>query len=196
VTADKEMAHRLKQSLEPLHISCFVAHDDIQPTREWQDEIENALRSMDALGALLTPNFHDSNWTDQEVGFAFGSGRLVLPLRFGSDPYGFIGKYQGYTIKSGVTYTVIAQEIASILCRHATTSGKMAEALVSRMEESWTWESSKNAMSMLEECSVITDDLLKRLENAKENNDQVYDAWGVPERISAFVKQHSQIGDA
>jgi hypothetical protein len=117
VSTQKSVAHNLKESLEPYYVSCFVAHDDIEPTREWQDEIEEALRAMDALAALLSPDFHTSSWTDQEVGFAVGSGRLVIPLRFGLDPYGFIAKYQGYQITQ-VPYSTIAQDLLKILARH------------------------------------------------------------------------------
>jgi hypothetical protein len=34
---------------------------DIEPTRKWQDEIELALSTADALVAMLTPGFHESD---------------------------------------------------------------------------------------------------------------------------------------
>ncbi len=66
----KVQTSQLKQSLARCGIAAFVANEDIEPTQEWQREVERALFSMDALVALLTPDFHDSNWTDQEVGVA------------------------------------------------------------------------------------------------------------------------------
>ncbi len=39
---------------------------------------------MDALAALLTTDFHDSNWTDQEVGFAIGRGEGRSSDSFGA----------------------------------------------------------------------------------------------------------------
>lgn len=50
-------------------IAVFVAHAAINPTEEWQQVIEYALRSCDACAALLAPGFKESDWTDQEVGF-------------------------------------------------------------------------------------------------------------------------------
>jgi hypothetical protein len=70
---------------------------DIHPTKLWQDEIEGALASMDGFVALLTDKFHESDWTDQEVGFAFARGVPIVPVRLGCDPYGFIGKFQALT---------------------------------------------------------------------------------------------------
>ena len=44
--------------------------------------------------ALLTEGFHESNWTDQEVGFALARGILVIPVKYESAPYGFMGRIQ------------------------------------------------------------------------------------------------------
>lgn len=81
--------HKVKMSqlqgvLKEYGISAFVAHEDIEPTKEWQNEIEKALFSMDALTAVLTPDFDKSRWTDQEVGVAVGRGVLVIPIRKGN----------------------------------------------------------------------------------------------------------------
>ena len=93
----KAEAAKLKDDLRLFGVSCFVAHKDIEPLKEWQDEIELALASMDALAALLTPGFHESRWTDQEVGFAYARQVQIIPLRLGLDPYGFLGKFQALT---------------------------------------------------------------------------------------------------
>lgn len=93
-TEVKRQAATLKEVLKPFGVSAFVAHEDIHPTRTWQDEIENALHSMDGFVAILTEEFHNSLWTDQEVGFALARGVPVIALRIGEDPYGFLGKFQ------------------------------------------------------------------------------------------------------
>jgi hypothetical protein len=90
----KKEAAKLKRRLAPFGVCAFVAHTDINPTEEWQDEIKNALASMDAFVALLTEDFHESEWTDQEVGYAFGRGVPLIAVKLGRDPYGFIGRFQ------------------------------------------------------------------------------------------------------
>jgi TIR domain len=90
----KAQVATLKTGLGKFGVSCFVAHVDIHPTKEWQDEIENALESMDGFVALLTPDYHDSSWTDQEVGFALARRVPIIAVRMGKVPYGFIGKFQ------------------------------------------------------------------------------------------------------
>src|SRR5258708_21866172 len=68
----KSFAAQLQQELLIYGISGFVAHNDIKPTLEWQAQIETALATCDALVALLHDKFHESKWTDQEIGFAMG----------------------------------------------------------------------------------------------------------------------------
>jgi hypothetical protein len=90
----KSKATALKEALSLFGITAFVAHKDVKPTKKWQDEIENALFSMDALVALMTKDFHESYWTDQEIGVAFGREIPIISIKLGQDPYGFIGKFQ------------------------------------------------------------------------------------------------------
>jgi hypothetical protein len=93
----KKQVGELRDNLKVFGVSAFVAHEDIKPTRAWQDEIENALHTMDAFVALMTEGFHNSDWTDQEVGFALARGVPVIAVRLGRDPYGFLGKFQAFS---------------------------------------------------------------------------------------------------
>jgi len=123
----------LKERLRLFGISCFVAHEDIHPTKAWQDEIENALASMDGFVALMTANFHDSDWTDQEVGFAFARGVPIIAVRLGKDPYGFIGKFQGLSS----TWLTAAEDIIKILIKN----DRMFSAYVSALRKCPSWDS-------------------------------------------------------
>lgn len=118
----------LKVELEKFGISSFVAHEDIEPTKEWQDEIEKGLFTMDALCAVLMPGFKESNWTDQEIGVAIGQGKLVIPIRKGIDPYGFIGKYQGYQSENK-NIGEVAEAIFLIISSNSKTRNKMINTL-------------------------------------------------------------------
>lgn len=110
LSSHREYAAELKNDLQNYGISCFVAHNDIEPTLEWQAEIESALATCDALIALLHPDFHKSSWTDQEIGFAMGRGVPVCSVRFGDDPYGFVSRFQAFNGKSKKA-AVLAKEL-------------------------------------------------------------------------------------
>ena len=99
LSLNKTSASNLKCCLSNYGIDCFVAHQDITPSKEWEIEIEKALFTMDALCAIVAPGFRDSNWCDQEVGIALGQRKLVISVNKGAVPYGFFGKYQALASK-------------------------------------------------------------------------------------------------
>jgi hypothetical protein len=188
VAAHKGRAEALKVALKPHSISAFVAHSDIEPTAEWLREIEAGLASCDALLALLTPDFHESKWTDQEVGVVFGRGKLILPLRVGQDPYGFVGQFQGLSAK-GRKLQEIVPDILRILARHTRTRRPFSDALVTALEQSESWDAAKRATSDLELFTSVDSDLRGRIVRAIDDNSEVADAHTVPERLRALCER-------
>lgn len=127
ISKDKEKATRLKEALARYDIVGFVAHEDIHPTLAWQDEIERALHTMDAMVAVHTPGFSASYWTQQEVGFALGRGAPVISFKMGEDPTGFIGKHQALPRRNR-TAEQVAEEIDKLLSIDPRTSARLKEA--------------------------------------------------------------------
>jgi hypothetical protein len=189
VALHRAKAHELKEHLARFQVAAFVAHDDIEPTREWQAEIERALRTMDALVALISPEFLGSRWCDQEVGIAVGRGKLVVPLRCGADPHGFLGKYQGLQADD-LDSSVRAERIADILIQNPQSSARMADALVERVASALTYESAKRATTLVERLPALNTRQVARLLTAIEDNDQVRDAFGVPVRLRALAERY------
>lgn len=127
LSKDKDKATRLKVCLASHRIDGFVAHEDIHPTLEWQDEIERALHTMDAFVALLTPGFSNSVWTQQEVGFAVGRGTKIIALKMGEDPRGFISRKQALS-RGRRSAEDVAEEIKDLLLDDARTRDRLTEA--------------------------------------------------------------------
>jgi hypothetical protein len=127
ISKDKFVATRLKECLAPYAISGFVAHEDIHPTLEWQDEIEKGLRSMDAFVAIHTTGFSASIWTQQEVGFALGRGTRIISFKMGEDPTGFISRKQALARRAR-SAELIAKEIDVLLAADPRTSERLASA--------------------------------------------------------------------
>lgn len=127
VSAHKAEVAKVKQALWLRGVDAFLAHADIEPSRDWQNEIELALQSMQALAMFVTPDFHESSWTDQEVGWALGRGVLVVPVRLGADPRGFAGRIQGIA-GSFATPNRLAASIVQVLLRNRLTHDHMRDA--------------------------------------------------------------------
>jgi hypothetical protein len=193
LSSHKVEAHRLKELLAAYQVAAFVAHDDIEPTREWQSEIERALRTLDALAALVVPEFVMSRWCDQEVGIAIGRGKLVVPLRLGADPHGFLGKYQGLQI-AGVDPGTVVERIVDVLIQNPLSAPRMADALVERLATSNTWADAKKNMSLVEKLPRLNAPQVARLVTSIEENNQVSEAFGVPQRIRNAVARTGSTG--
>lgn len=127
ISKDKLIATRLKDALAKYDIAGFVAHEDIHPTLPWQDEIERALQTMDALIAVHTVGFSASIWTQQEIGYALGRGTMVISFKMGEDPTGFIGKHQALPRRNR-TAEQIAEAIDKLLADDARTKVRLDEA--------------------------------------------------------------------
>jgi hypothetical protein len=127
LSIDKFFAQSLKDKLLNYGISGFVAHSDIEPTREWLIEIELALSTCEAVLALMSAKFHESNWTDQEIGIALGYGKVIIPTRMGMDPYGFISKFQAITFK---TEEKVIDEIFSVLVKNSESNVSFYDASI------------------------------------------------------------------
>ena len=184
----KITASQIQKIMGKYAVSVFVAHEDIEPTKEWQDEIELALSSMDALAALLTEGFNESKWCDQEVGVAIGRKVLVVPIRVGIDPYGFIGKYQGV---SGLNKEVedLCDDIFDVLCKHDTTRTEMAGALVAKLCTSESFVESRTTVGLLSGLKEnITTKMAEKLQEASKSNGQVREAFGVVDKIRALTR--------
>jgi len=167
---------RLKTSLAKLGLTAFVAHEDINPSEEWAREIERALFSMDALVALLTDNFHDSDWTDQEVGFALGRGTPVMAASLGLLPYGLMGKLQALKCKTLNDTDLMASEIFEVLLKKVSNEQRLFEGALERYSGSESWEQSAwnvdNLLSKFEKLErQQVDQIIKEYKMNSKNRD-------------------------
>jgi hypothetical protein len=188
---DKVEVGALQNALSNCGISAFVAHVDITPSREWQEQIELALRTCDGLLAYLTPEFHGSQWTDQEIGFAIARGARVIPLERGTLPYGFMGKYQA--LRTGPLDNLrVAIEIMELVMNDPRSGPSFAELIISKLESSKGYSTSSSCMSALEALPVIKPSEFTRLNAAFTSNDQFNGVRGMNGRIKRLFSKFGQ----
>lgn len=166
----KSNTAKLQQALKKYAISSFVAHEDIEPSKEWLIEIESALHTMDAMAAILMPGFKESNWCDQEVGFAVGKNVLIIPIRRELDPYGFIGKYQGIQAMNK-SIGEVAEDIFQTIVNSPKTRGKMLSSLSNSISQSTNIQDATEKVELLKTVNNIPLDIIEKIkESVTENN--------------------------
>ena len=179
----KTEAGNLKDELEKYGISCFVAHKDIKATKEWVQEIENALFSMDVLIALMSEDFQDSKWTDQEVGVAVGRNVLIIPVKIGKDPYGFIGKYQALP-GTWKNIPEMANAILGIVLDHPSTKEIGKRAAIHAFKDSPSYDTSKFFVTeILPRFEKLEEAEIEKIVSAFNENGQIYDCFVAKKRL-------------
>lgn len=162
-------------------IDAFVAHDDIEPSREWQDVIEAGLTDCDAMVVFLHSGFGDSKWCDQEVGWAMGRRRPLLPLSFDSNPYGFMGKYQAHKCDK-LTPNAVSDAIATWLASTPSLHGRLSASFTQGFAYSGSWDFTRKISALMDRVQTFTNDDLNLIEHSASGNVDVRECHigGIP----------------
>ncbi len=191
LTGEKEQAAQIQTYMRRYGMSGFVAHKDIDPTAEWQIEIETALTTCDVLVALIHPDFVMSKWCDQEIGYALGRGIPVFAVRLGADPHGFVGRFQAFN-GNGKAPSQIAKELFEAAINHKKLQYKMADAVIDLFVTSGSFAAAKERVSYVERLKVWEPSYSTRIEKALKTNHQIYGSWDVPQQVNALINKWKQ----
>lgn len=189
LTDNKSSASNLKKCLRKFGIDCFVAHEDIDVTKEWEIEIENALFSMDALCAIIVPDFVNSKWCDQEVGIALGQHKLVIPIAKDKFPYGFLEKYQALK-SSNKKANEIAFDIWAIIRNNPKTKHPYYDKFISLILNASTTKDALAKIELLTTCDNLESEIIEQLHNQYKNTPVLNDK-AVMTKVNSLFSQYS-----
>lgn len=188
IAQHKSEAKKIKDSLKDFGIASFVAHDDIEPSSEWQSEIVRALESMSMFIALLTEGFKESNWTDQEVGFAVARGVLILPVSRGIDPYGFIGKIQALRWSASSAFPV-AHEVMILALKSDKLKSRAKRAFIEALAKSESWSTTKILSYILPNIDSLTSDEADWFVDVYNSSSEVYKEFRIKGEITDELRR-------
>lgn len=188
---NRQLAGDLKRAFDLYGIDAFVAHDDIAPTREWENEIIVALRSCNVLVALLSADAPASAWVDQECGWAMARDIPIISVDVGIVPYGFLGRYQALPSRGREAHEV-ARDIVQTLLQNPRTYWTLVEGMVTRFEQSGHFHEANRLFVLLDQLQLsgLTEEHLDRIETAFKTNYEVKEAHEVKRGLSDFLARH------
>jgi hypothetical protein len=168
-------AAAIKKHLGQFLIESFVAHNDIEPSEKWMRVIESALLTCHAAIALVTPDFRESQWCDQEIGFCLARSLLVVPLMRGPDPHGFLSEVQGVKLGDHTSAQSAATNVLRILASRDETRDRMAPSVVKFYAASKNFENTRQAFTLLARIpkEAWTPEMVHEIERAAKDNYQV-----------------------
>lgn len=78
--ADGELTQRIRQTLDRLHIRTFVYENYRSGGANRFEKIKTMIKQTEYFLALLTDNGLQSQWVNQEIGYAVGANKMLIPI--------------------------------------------------------------------------------------------------------------------
>ena len=191
-SADKAVATDLVLPLHRLGVDAFVAHQSIRPTLRWQAVIQQALRSMHAIVAILTPRFRRSKWTDQEVGFALARRVRILSIRMGSDPHGFLGRDQALTPRVQGDERLLDEDVIDALWEVPSLRQRLTSGFVSGLQHANSPKAAMPVFDRLEKASQISAADMNRIESCSNRTAAYSASLLYHRRLKRLIARHAR----
>lgn len=169
----------------------FVAHDTMEYTKPWQNQIEQALRSMQAFVAIVHPEFNDSAWCQQEVGWALGGRVPSYAVRLGTDPAGFIGSNQ-WPSGHGMGAKPIANLISAWVATVPDLGDRMVDGLFNALAGANNYMDAGATASRIAALGDLTEPQWDRLDDIYRANDQVHGGALPSKALRPFYQEHGR----
>src|SRR3982074_3514152 len=98
-TEQRDVAARVASLLESIGVQLFMAHEHIEVSVQWRDEILRQIGLANLFVPILSQSYYASIWCKQETGIAAFRRITVIPLSIdGSTPQGAISNFQSTII--------------------------------------------------------------------------------------------------
>lgn len=167
-----------------------MAHEDIEPSTEWQEEIIHSLKGCDIFIPIVSENFKESNWTDQESGIALAEDKFIIPLNVNLVPYGFIGKYQALKLDRNISDS--CDKIIEII-DNTPLNEKLTDSLIKRFIESWNFVAANENAQLLEKREPFTEDQINEIIRGFVINNQIRGGWTANRIVKKMFDKYSEV---
>ena len=147
---------------------------------------------MEVMLAFLTDNFHESAWTNQEIGYALGKAIPIISVKFErKDPIGFIGTKQA--LRGDINHAEqSAAAIYKLLVEKLGQHGRLRQTLVSAFCTTPNFNETRDRFDRLGEIiSTLSDDEVDQIQAAYSSNEQLNGAFYLiyHDRLINFMKR-------
>ena len=189
---DRKLSGELKAKLDSNGFETFMAHEDIEPSKEWEEEIIRNLKECDIFIPLVSNNFMESKWTDQESGFAFAEDKLIIPIDIGLVPYGFIGRYQALKFDGDISNA--CEKIIDII-RKSPIFDRLKDFFIKRFVESEHFSEANERVEKLKLVESFTDDQINEIVRGYVNNFEIRGGFNSKPFVHSLFKKYSDVID-
>lgn len=185
----KTYANELAEHLKNYGISAFVAHDSIEPMSTWQNEIIKGLETMEIMLTFVTDDFHESVWTNQEIGYALGKGTPIISLKLqNADPNGFIIKDIQALKGSLDAIHSSANKIYKLVIEKLGKKHRIQSSLIDSFIQSVSFDDAKFRFDLLKNVvDKLTDEETYKIIKGFKDNNQLHNSIYLTNRYNRLI---------
>jgi len=204
---NREIAGMIKEAFTILGIDSFLAHEDVPGGEEWENEIKGQLKKCNIFVPILTQEFKESEWTDQETGAALIKNATIIPLSLIIDgkeavmPSGFIKKIQGLKInlrkdknfeigKREDTINQLVQRISKTLTNRQKMSKRVKECFITSLFKSQSFDESNSKSTAISSLKPFSVPQIKMIVFSYVLNTQIYGAYLMNKEIKSLLNEN------
>lgn len=189
----KEIAGKLKLILEDCFgMQVLLAHEDIRPTAKWGGAILKELKTCDVFLPLLTRNFPESEWTDQETGMAVALNKTIIPLKIKIAPYGFIGKYQALRFKPNNLNLSCLRIAQTLIQERPEYEPVIKDAIIHAFARSESFDDAGMNSDFLVGLGGFNKTQINNIIRASIKNNQIYGSRWAKRNLSTLISEHEK----
>lgn len=172
LAVDGSFAASVKEELDGNGFETFLAHEDIQPTKIWMDNIFNCLKDTDIVLVLLTKSFSESIWCNQEIGIALALDKLIIPVKIDQDPEGFLSKYQALKCRKDEAFPI--NRMFEIIGASERYGASFRDFLIGVLEDSSSFMDAERNANRVANIKDFTTEQLEKIMKVSIQNNQIY----------------------
>lgn len=187
----REFVGEVAEALAPLGVHGFVAHDTMKYSKPWQAQIEQALQTMEAFVALIHPEFNESAWCHQEVGWAYGRKVPRYAVRVGATPTGFLGHDQ-WPSASPNDPKGSSRFIGGWIAEHPQLGEPMATGLFTALRDARDYRDAGDAAKAIAALPGLSEERWSALDQIVRDNKQIHGGVLATRELKPFYRSHDR----
>lgn len=196
---DKSLAGLFKQCFEDYAgFSVFLAHEDISPALEWELKLIKNLKDADLIIPLITDNYRNSEFTDQELGMALALNKIIIPIKLSNiNPYGFIKKIQAlkcYRTEQSVINAVVYLVLVLVENKEFNKYKKVViDSVINAFGLSNSFNMTRIIIRILSKISNFDEKQILLIKNSIKNNFQINQEYYALPIFKKILKEKHKI---
>ena len=187
---DRLIARKLADELKKYAFDAFVAHDDIKLGDEWESAIFERIKKCDLFIAILSNNFCQAQYTDHEVGIAYGLGKIILPLSVDNTmPYGFMTKFQAKKLSPEIDTKEVSKIFDEFMPK-TTEPTRVEDHLIYSLISADSFDEANYYTRILSQNTEFSDAQINLIAEGFLNNDQIRGGYEAAPWCAKLLKKN------